>query len=207
MCNLDQGRKLLTETIQQLHQRGWCEGTGGNFSVVISKSPLRLLMAPSGVDKGKVLANELIEVNEEGAVVQGGGQASAETMMHLMLAKQANAGCILHTHSLAGTLLSKHHNGEFSIRIEGWEMMKGLKGIDTHEAAINIPIIKNNQNILQLSDNAKQIIRKAPYGFLVEGHGLYSWGNDIAEAKRHVEIHEFLLELTWHERLLAKTLQ
>jgi methylthioribulose-1-phosphate dehydratase len=30
---------------------------------------------------------------------------------------------------------------------------------------------------------------------LLKAHGLYTWGADVAEARRHVEILEFLLEV------------
>ena len=30
---------------------------------------------------------------------------------------------------------------------------------------------------------------------LVAGHGLYTWGRDLAEAERHVEVFEFLFEV------------
>jgi methylthioribulose-1-phosphate dehydratase len=36
----------------------------------------------------------------------------------------------------------------------------------------------------------------AIHGFLLRGHGLYTWGDDLAQARRHVEILEFLLETT-----------
>ncbi len=83
-----------------LHHRGWCDGTGGNFSVVVSNDPLRLLMAPSGVDKGSVQPEELIEVNSSGDVIKGVGKASAETLLHLRIIHCCGAGAVLHTHSL-----------------------------------------------------------------------------------------------------------
>ena len=88
-----------------LHRRGWCDGTGGNFSVVVEQEPLRLLMAPSGVDKGSVQAQDLIEVNRNGDVIRGVGRASAETLLHLRIIDCCGAGAVLHTHSLSATLL------------------------------------------------------------------------------------------------------
>ena len=61
-------RDRLIEVMQNIHRRGWCDGTGGNFSVVLQHQPLQLLMAPSGVDKGQVPPGGLIVVDERGEV-------------------------------------------------------------------------------------------------------------------------------------------
>ena len=89
-------RERLTEVMQGIHQRGWCDGTGGNFSMVLQHQPLQLLMAPSGVDKGQVPADQLIVVDEQGKVLTGKGKASAETALHLRIVKATQAGAVLH---------------------------------------------------------------------------------------------------------------
>ena len=188
--------------MQLLHRRGWCDGTGGNFSVVVQRQPLRLLMAPSGVDKGSVTAAELIAVDQNGQVVDGEGRASAETLMHLRIIDACAAGAVLHTHSLAGTLLSRVQSDRGGVHLEGWEMLKGIKGISTHQSEITIPIIANNQDLEILSESAAPHLSQAPHALLVSGHGLYAWGDDLQEARRHTEIIEFLLELSWREALL-----
>ena len=149
-------KRQLIKTIRDLHNRGWCDGTGGNFSVVCEQDPLRLLMAPSGVDKGSVEATDLIEVNGNGEVVHGEGKASAETLMHLQIIKQCSAGAVLHTHSCNGTLLSRLHQTSGHLKLEGWEMLKGLDGIITHNTTVELPIIDNDQNLKRLSEQASQ---------------------------------------------------
>ena len=197
-----QAAEELASTIKRLHHRGWCDGTGGNFSVVVEQQPLRLLMAPSGVDKGSVNADELITVNCHGEVIEGQGRASAETLLHLCIIQHCGAGAVLHTHSLAGTLLSRIELGQGRVILEGWEMLKGLKGITTHDTSVSVPIIANNQDLQTLSESADARLNDAPHGLLVSGHGLYAWGDDLPEARRHTEILEFLLELTWRQSLL-----
>ena len=85
----------LCRVMATIRQRGWCDGTGGNFSVVLSRAPLELLMAPSGVDKGTVAPADLIVVDKEGQVVRGSGKASAETLLHLAILSSTNAGAVL----------------------------------------------------------------------------------------------------------------
>jgi methylthioribulose-1-phosphate dehydratase len=200
---LVQAAEELSATMKLLHRRGWCDGTGGNFSVVVEQEPLRLLMAPSGVDKGSVQAQDLIEVNRNGDVIRGVGRASAETLLHLRIIDCCGAGAVLHTHSLSATLLSRTELQRGSVCLEGWEMLKGLKGVTTHDTNVNVPIIDNNQDLQKLSESAAMRLSEAPYGLLVAGHGLYAWGNDLSEARRHTEILEFLLELSWRQSLLG----
>ncbi|WP_411872063.1 methylthioribulose 1-phosphate dehydratase [Vulcanococcus limneticus] len=201
----------LTQAMADIHRRGWCDGTGGNFSCVVQRDPLQLLMAPSGVDKGRVQPEELILVNGEGQVIEGRGKASAETALHLEIVKQCGAGAVLHTHSQAGTLLSGwvcdhtsrgDHSSAAQLRLRDLEMLKGLRGIHTHATELAIPVLSNDQDLQRLSAAARPLLPAAPYGLLIGGHGLYAWGVDLPEALRHLEILEFLLEQRWRLLLL-----
>ena len=181
--------------MQGLHRRGWCDGTGGNFSIVQQREPLQLLMAPSGVDKGQVRADQLIVVNEACHVLSGQGKASAETSLHLRIVKETQAGAVLHTHSVTSTVLSRQFENNEGLSLEGWEMLKGLDGINTHATSIHIPVISNSQSMQELGDAIAPSLSSAPQGFLVAGHGLYAWGTNLEASKRHIEILEFLLKV------------
>lgn len=204
----------LTEAMADIHRRGWCDGTGGNFSCVASREPLLLLMAPSGVDKGSVEPQQLIQVDGSGRVVAGSGKASAETALHLAIVEACGAGAVLHTHSQAGTLLSQwalqpaQAEPAAAGDCSGWleladlEMLKGLEGIHTHASRARIPVLANDQELPQLASRARPLLPGAPHGLLLAGHGLYAWGRDLAVARRHLEILEFLLEQRWRQLLL-----
>jgi methylthioribulose-1-phosphate dehydratase len=125
----DQARRLC-RTMAAIHRRGWCDGTGGNFSVVIRRHPhLELLMAPSGVDKGQVKPSDLIVVEDSGRVLSGTGKASAETRLHQTIVHSTGAGAVLHTHSQAATLLSLGAIQAASER----PREEGQQGADGHE--------------------------------------------------------------------------
>ena len=197
----------LSATMATIHRRGWCDGTGGNFSCVLDREPLQLLMAPSGVDKGSVAPEALIVVDAHGGVVRGEGKASAETQLHLALVETCGAGAVLHTHSQAGTLLSQHYApsgdcGVAHLSLHDLEMLKGLEGITTHESSVAIPVLANNQDLQRLRAEAEPHLHQAPHGLLIAGHGLYAWGRDLPTAHRHLEILEFLLEQHWRQLLL-----
>ena len=189
-----------------IHRRGWCDGTGGNFSCVLNQEPLELLMAPSGVDKGLVAPQDLITVDGEGQLLAGSGKPSAETLLHLAIVKSRGAGAVLHTHSQAATLLSKLAcpSGESAgwIEVTGLEMLKGLEGIKSHDEQVKIPVLANDQDLKRLSEASQPLLPDAPHGLLIAGHGLYAWGANLEVAKRHLEILEFLLEHLWRQQLL-----
>ena len=194
--------KALCGAMGEIHRRGWCDGTGGNFSCVLEAHPIRLLMAPSGVHKGSVAPIDLIQVNREGHVVLGNGKASAETALHLEIVKTCGAGAVLHTHSQAGTLLSQWACGQGRLELSGLEMLKGLDGIKAHDCSVDVPVLANNQNLSELSAQSRPHLSDAPHGLLIAGHGLYAWGRNVGRAMRHLEILEFLLEQRWRQLLL-----
>ena len=201
----------LSAVMAQIHARGWCDGTGGNFSCVLSREPLQLLMAPSGVDKGSVAPEDLIVVDGSGSVLRGQGRASAETLLHLAIVDATGAGAVLHTHSQAATLLSQHYgprgNDIATIGLRDLEMLKGLAGISTHASDVALTVLANDQDLARLSALAKPHLASPPHGLLIAGHGLYAWGEELGQAKRHLEILEFLLEQHWRQLLLQALLR
>jgi methylthioribulose-1-phosphate dehydratase len=192
----------LAEIGRSFYQRGWVFGTSGNFSAVVSEQPLRLAITPTGLDKGALGAEQFLEIDEAARVVRGNGLPSAETGLHLAIVRTRGAGAVLHTHSLWSTLLSDVFSADGAVALEGFEMLKGLRDVHTHEHREILPILENCQDIAQLAEQVQAMLKRetAVHGFLLRRHGLYTWGQDLAEAKRHVEILEFLLEVLGHSR-------
>ena len=179
------------------HARGWLLGTSGNLSAVVQREPLRLVISPSGVDKGELRPEQLLAIDEEARIVSDhGGKPSDESLLHIRIVKERGAGAVLHTHSVWNNILSDLHASAGGVTIEGYEMLKGLQGVKTHEHSEWLPIIDNSQDMPALADVVGRMLNehKAAHGFLLLRHGLYSWGDTLAQAKRHVEILEFLLE-------------
>jgi methylthioribulose-1-phosphate dehydratase len=198
--------EYLVRLGQEFHRRGWVLGTSGNFSAVIARQPLRLAITSSSVDKGRLTADQILEIDENGRVLSSGGQGkpSAETLLHLAIAGELQAGAVLHTHSVWSTILSDYHVGSGGFFIEGYEMLKGLDGVVTHEHREWVPILENSQNMEALAAEARRTLSENPrmHGFLIRRHGLYTWGKDLDEAARHVEIFEFLLESVGRRQMM-----
>jgi methylthioribulose-1-phosphate dehydratase len=220
VCTADVGQRV--RALQALgalfYQRGWSVGTSSNYSVLLSREPFRLLITASGKDKGQLQPHDFVVVNEAGQIVDGalnGGAASgspddcepsavvvakpsAETLLHVVAAQLPGVGAVLHTHSVWATMLSDLYHSQGGIILEGYEMLKGLSGITTHEHQHRVEIFENTQNIAELAAEIGQRLAEQDdtlsHGFLLRRHGLYTWGRDLDEARRHIEILEFLFE-------------
>ncbi len=178
---------------------GWAPATSTNYSVRLpdNAAPAYCAITSSGVDKGSIEVEHILAIDQHGTPIDAeGAQPSAETPLHVLLYRTMGAGAVLHTHSLSAALLSQLARDEGQVRLTGWELLKGLSGIDTHEAEISLPVFPNSQNMQVLSSHVEQSLSKerACYGFLLAGHGLYVWGKDLPEAKRHLEVLEYLLQ-------------
>lgn len=187
----------------EFHARGWSVGTSSNYSVVVGREPTELLLTASGKDKGQLGDDDFVLVDASGRNVrQSDPKPSAETLLHCVLAEHFdNVGAILHTHSVWGTLLSQKFFADGGFAIEGFEMLKGLEGVPTHEHSEWVTVFDNTQDIPALADAIRQRFAAADdvstalgHGFLIRQHGLYTWGKDLFAARRHIEIYEFLFE-------------
>lgn len=191
----------LCECGRLFHSRGWSVGTSSNYSAVLANSPVELAVTASGKDKGRLTTADFVHVGPDGLPIEPDQPASsAETMLHVVLGQRAGVGSILHTHSVWGTVLSDHFFDNGGFDIAGYEMLKGLEGIKTHETSHWVPIFDNTQDIPALAREVESRLddsaQPLTHGFLIRNHGLYTWGVDIFAARRHVEVYEFLFECT-----------
>lgn len=203
----------LRDIGREFHARSWSLGTSSNYSVVLGRDPLQLLVTASGKDKSALGRDDFVRVDAAGHVTDGSGRrSSAETLLHCALAEMIpSVGAVLHTHSVWGTILSAADLPQGGLRIGGYEMLKGLEGIATHDTVEEVPIFANTQDMVELSDRIRRRLggldwqatgRPPCHGFLLSGHGLYTWGRTLAEARRHIEIFEFLFECVARSRSL-----
>jgi methylthioribulose-1-phosphate dehydratase len=197
----------IVSVARGFHARGWLLGTSGNLSAVVQRDPLRLAISPSGVDKGELAAGQVLSIDENARIVsEHPGKPSDESLLHIRIVKERGAGAVLHTHSVWNTIFSDLGAEAGGVSIEGYEMLKGLEGVRTHEHTEWLPIIENSQDMPALAESVSNVLKehKAAHGFLLRRHGLYSWGDNLAQAKRHFEILEFLLETMGRTSLLKK---
>src|SRR6202044_442936 len=132
-----------------------------------SREPMRLAITSSGLVKGALDASSFIEMEENTHVVRGSGKPSAEALLHVAIVRELGAGAVLHTHSVWSTVLSGAHAARGGIEIHGYEMLKGLEGVRTHEHREWLPILENSQDIAELAQHVKGVLRENPgiHGF------------------------------------------
>lgn len=159
-------------------------------------SPTLVAITISGRDKGRLSEQDVMTVDLEGHPVGTSARPSAETLLHTQLyARFPDVGAVLHTHSQTQTVASRLFAPAGSIRMEGYELLKAFPGNETHETAVDLPVFANTQDMPAL---AREIdawfdAGRSMHGYLIDGHGIYTWGRDMPEARRHLEAFEFLL--------------
>jgi methylthioribulose-1-phosphate dehydratase len=181
-------------------ERQWCLATSGNFSIRAGTS--RCLITQSGKDKNRLTASDLMLCDLDGVACETGLTPSAETALHTLLYRlDETTAAVLHTHSLAATVMSRAVDAE--VEFSGFEMQKAIAGIVSHDCTVSLPVFENSQDMADLAARVQHRAAEgalAVPGFLVRGHGLYAWGNTLAQAARHIEGFEFLLSTALQER-------
>jgi methylthioribulose-1-phosphate dehydratase len=150
----------------------------------------------SGRDKGRLGVDDIMVVDLQGSAVGTTARPSAETALHTQIYRRyPDAGAVLHTHSRTQTVASRLFAGRGLIRFEGWELQKAIAGYTTHERVLDVPVFPNTQDmsVLVRAVDAWLGSGKPLHGYLIDGHGIYTWGRDMPETRRHLEAFEFLL--------------
>ena len=185
--------QLLIGNIRELAQSGWTPATSSNFSHRLDDHHAAITV--SGRDKGRLVEDDIMVVDFDGQAVGRPLRPSAETLLHTQLYRRyPEIGCVLHTHSPVQTVASRLYAAQGFVRFEGYELQKAFHGNTTHEGAMDVPVFANTQDMDVLAAQVDALLdRQAMWGYLIDGHGLYAWGRDMAQARRHLEAFEFLL--------------
>lgn len=184
----------LVEAARVFGQRGWTPATSGNYSVRLDDGSI--LVTRSGADKRKLQRSDLMRLDADGTP-QEDARPSAETLLHVQIYRHdPGAQAVLHVHSPAATVMSRRSVAAGKLRLENYELLKALRGIDTHAAAVELPIVANDQDMTRLAAAVQPWLERpgVPPAYLIEGHGIYAWGSSVAEAARHLEALDFILE-------------
>ena len=187
----------FAEIGRRFDARGWVLGTSGNFSVVLDRDPLRLAITASGAAKGDLTAEQIIKIDDAGRrhrIGEGptvGGSPAPHRDRERSRSGRRAAHALDVEHAAVRSACGRRRSG-----IEGFEMLKGLEGVKTHEHSEWIPVLANDQDMTRLAGAVRDALGRHPasHAFLLRRHGMYTWGETLSQAVRHVEIVEFLLE-------------
>ncbi len=183
----------LITNIRELGHAGWTPATSSNFSMRLDERHAAITV--SGRNKTRLTESDIMVIDFEGRPVATELRPSAETLLHTQLYKRfPEIGCVLHTHSLVQTVASRLFAPQGHVRFEDYELQKAFAGNTTHDDAMDVPVFANTQDMVELAAKVEAALDgQCLWGYLIEGHGLYAWGRDMAEARRHLEAFEFLL--------------
>ncbi|WP_328185623.1 methylthioribulose 1-phosphate dehydratase [Marinobacter sp. OP 3.4] len=185
----------ICEAGRFLYQRGWSPATSSNYSSRLGDGHVAITV--SGRHKGQLTEADVMVVDLDGTPVQSDSRPSAETLLHTVIYRdRPDIGAVLHTHSVKATVLSRLVSEGDALILKDYELQKAFAGVDTHEGQLEVPVFANTQDIPALAEETGQWLAENPGqpGYLIRGHGLYTWGRDMNECLRHVEAFEFLFE-------------
>ena len=195
-------RAELIAAGQFFHARGWVPATSSNFSARLGAE--EMLITSSGQHKGRLDEQGFLRADLHGNALDAGKRPSAETGLHTVMYRRDPAlSCVLHTHSVNATVLSMRLN---QVVFDGYEVQKAFPGVTTHESRVVIPVFPNSQDIPALAAVVDAYLDANPQtvGYLIRGHGLYTWGVTVTDTQRHIEALEFLFECVYRQMLLDR---
>lgn len=188
----------LAETGRDFYSRGWARGASGNFSLLLARRPLRLCITAAGNEKGTLDDTNFLEIDDDAEILQGFGRPSDETLMHLSIYRlRPRARCILYSQTVWGMLLSDKFFVDGSIVMQGYEALKGLSGVTSYDHTERVPIVENSSDQVALAHVLENVLLENPgiHAIYIRRHGLYSWGETVKQARRNIEILEFMFEV------------
>jgi methylthioribulose-1-phosphate dehydratase len=200
--NREQLTRQIIEAGQFLYGRGWSPATSSNYSARLSAD--QALLTVSGKHKGLLGEDDVLATDLDGNSLEPGKKPSAETLLHTQLYRwKADIGAVLHTHSVNATVLSRLTLAD-SLVFADYELQKAFSGVSTHECQVLVPIFDNDQDIARLASKVQPWLDQHAdcVGYLIRGHGLYTWGATMADCLRQVEAFEFLFECELKVRAL-----
>lgn len=191
----------LAKLVRELNNHGHNPATSGNYSLRMTSIDQYALVSESGIDKAVFQAENFLPVHTtttslHPVMLNSGRKSSDETDIHLAIYRSTKANCVLHSHLLEALLFADLFPGEDFIEISGMELLKAFRGITTHESTIEMACFENTQDIRNLSFKVEQVLKdkELVFGVMLRQHGLYVWGNTVTEAKKHLEVFEYLFK-------------
>eukprot|EP00803_Ostreobium_quekettii_P008224 evm.model.scf_2092.1 EVM.evm.TU.scf_2092.1 scf_2092:137-4104(+) len=201
MSTVDEASSLICDLCDAFYKQGWVSGTGGGISI---RTPAGIVVAPSGVQKERMLPADMFVLDEEGEITRCGAQRPGSSKapklsecapLFMAAYKLRNAGAVIHSHSMHAMLatLVDEESTEFSVT--QLEMIKGIAGHGYYDNCV-VPIVENTARECELTGRLSEAIRLYPKtsAVLVRRHGVYVWGDSWIQAKTQAECYHYLFE-------------
>ena len=190
MSDFQQRASEIIAAGKALYRMGMVPATSGNFSARLNDGNIAITV--SGRHKGELCPDDIMLMDRDGNPLDA-KKPSAEAGLHVQLYRHFPAvGAVLHPHMMNAIVLARHHGDD--IYLQNYELLKALDGITSHEAQVYIPVFANDQDIPRLVAKVQTYLddHSPAYAYIIDGHGLYTWGKTMADTLRHVEALDYL---------------
>jgi L-fuculose-phosphate aldolase len=181
----------LTDICRRLYDKGFVTATDGNVSVRLENQ--NFLTTRTGINKGMVTTDDIIEVDIEGNVVSGKYRPSTELAMHLFIySKRENINAVVHAHPPYATGFATARQPLTSCLFP--EVIVGLGAIPLAEYATpsTVEVIKSIEPFVRQAD-----------AILLANHGVVTCGKDLLDAYFKMEKVEHAAHITFVARMLG----
>jgi methylthioribulose-1-phosphate dehydratase len=179
---------------RRLDARALALATTGNYSVRLGEGHIAITV--SGRHKGRLLTDDVTQIDADGRALDA-RTPSAEAALHASIYRLfPRANAVLHVHSVASITLTRLLPPGSDVILEGYETLKILPGVTTHEIRVALPVFDNSQDIPALAREVEARLRTLqppPSAFLLRGHGIYAWSATMEAAEHLLEGLEQLL--------------
>jgi len=194
---------LICDMCRTFYLQGWCSGSGGGISIKVGNG--KIVMAPSGVQKERMLPSDMFVLDGKGNILETPvahpppykpPKLSECSPLFMSAYEMRGAGAVLHSHSPASVMATMLDPNATEFRITQIEMIKGIEGHGFYDDCV-VPIIENTARECQLTERLQEAITAYPSSnaVLVRRHGVYIWGKTWMQAKTQAECYDYLFDI------------
>ena len=183
-------REEIVRTCRRMSNSGLVAGTEGNVSARTPEG--NVLVTPSGLDYAVMEPEDVVLIDQSGAVLEGAFEPSVETPMHtgIYRARPETSG-IVHTHARYSTTLA----------CLNWEIppVHYMLAILSDEG--RVPLARYaTYGTEELARNAVEALGGSHAACLLSNHGTIAVGESASEAYSRTELLEQMSELYYRAR-------
>ena len=181
----------VVDICHRLYAQGMVTATDGNVSVRLASGDI--LATRSGINKGMVTEQDLVEVTSRGHHISGRGKPSTEMAMHLFIYEQRpDIMAVVHAHPIYATGFATARKSLESCMFP--EVIVGLGAVPLAEYA--------TPSTGEVAASLAPFVRNAD-AILLANHGAVTYGADLYEAYFKMEKVEHAAHITFVATMLG----
>ena len=193
MSSILKAKKEIIKTGKRMYAKGYVVASEGNMSIRMGAN--KILITPSGKNKGMLKEKDLVVVTLNGKRISGSLKPSSELLMHLFVyQKRKDVNAVVHAHPPYSLAFASAHLPLAQNLLPEVIMFLGEIPLAAYATPSTEEVPKSLSSFIE-KHNA----------FLLENHGILTLGKDIFEAYSRLEMVEHLAKVNLLCRILGKT--